>query len=102
MLCKETLATCFIYIVTKHKFGKSNKVTMTFAIILIFMKQFILLRLPYSLSGVFSYQPLTLLICIGYLQTYISMESLKNSLNDGEINECKGCISDFIIFNKLL
>ena len=34
------------------------------------------LRLPYSLSGVFSYQPLTLLIRVGYPQTYISMESL--------------------------
>ena len=29
------------------------------------------LRLPYSLSGVFSYQPLTLLIRVGYPQTYI-------------------------------
>ena len=45
----------------------------------------IYLRLPYSLSGVFSYQPLTLLICVGYLQTYISIESLENSLNDGKI-----------------
>ena len=34
------------------------------------------LRLPYSLSGVFSDQPLTLLIRVGYPQTYISMESL--------------------------
>ena len=34
------------------------------------------LRLPYSLSGVFSYQPLTLLIHVGYPQTCISMESL--------------------------
>ena len=34
------------------------------------------LRLPYSLSGVFSYQPLTLLIRVGYPQTNISMESL--------------------------
>ena len=34
------------------------------------------LRLPYSLSGVFSYQPPTLLIRVGYPQTYISMESL--------------------------
>ena len=34
------------------------------------------LRLPYSLGGVFSYQPLTLLIRVGYPQTYISMESL--------------------------
>ena len=34
------------------------------------------LRLPYSLSGVFSYQPLSLLIRVGYPQTYISMESL--------------------------
>ena len=46
----------------------------------------IYLRLPYSLSGVFSYQPLTLLICVGYLQTYISIESLENSLNDGKIS----------------
>ena len=35
-----------------------------------------LLRLPYSLSGVFSFQPLTLLIRVGYPQTYISMEIL--------------------------
>ena len=35
-----------------------------------------ILRLPYSLSGVFSYQPLTLLIRVGYPQTYIPMESL--------------------------
>ena len=34
------------------------------------------LRLPYSLSGVFSDQPLTLLIRVGYPQTCISMESL--------------------------
>ena len=34
------------------------------------------LRLPYSLSGVFSDQPITLLICVGYPQTYSSMESL--------------------------
>ena len=34
------------------------------------------LRLPYSLSGVFSYQPLTLLIRVGYPQTYTSMEIL--------------------------
>ena len=34
--------------------------------------------LPYSLSGVFSYQPLTLLIRVGYLQTYIS--------NNGKLN----------------
>ena len=33
-------------------------------------------RLPYSLSGVFSYQPLTLLIRVRYPQTYIPMESL--------------------------
>ena len=45
----------------------------------------IMLRLPYSLSGVFSFQPLTLLIRVGYPQTYISMESLYNFLNDGEI-----------------
>ena len=37
---------------------------------------FFKLRLPYSLSGVFSYQLLTLLIRVGYPQTYISMESL--------------------------
>ena len=34
------------------------------------------LRLPYSLSGVFSYQLLTLLIRVGYPQAYISMEGL--------------------------
>ena len=34
------------------------------------------LRLPYSLSGVFSYQPSTLLIHVRYPQTNISMESL--------------------------
>ena len=34
------------------------------------------LRLPYSLNNVFSYQPLTLLIRVGYPQTYRSMESL--------------------------
>ena len=34
------------------------------------------LRLPYSLSGVCSDQPLTLLIRVGYPQTYIAMESL--------------------------
>ena len=35
-----------------------------------------LLRLPYSLHVVFSYQPLTPLKRVGYPQTYISMESL--------------------------
>ena len=34
------------------------------------------LRLPYSLSGVLSYQPLILLIRVGYPQTYTSMEIL--------------------------
>ena len=33
------------------------------------------LRLPYSLSGVFSYQPLTLLIRVGYPQSYISWKA---------------------------
>ena len=34
------------------------------------------LRLPYSLTGVFSYQLLTLLIHVGCPKTYIPMESL--------------------------
>ena len=32
--------------------------------------------IPHSLSGVFSYQPLTLLVHVGYPKTYISVESL--------------------------
>ena len=55
------------------------------------------LRLPFSLSGVFSFSYATSLISIGYPQTYISMEILWNYLDDGEyifktflfVNECK-------------
>ena len=55
------------------------------------------LRLPFILSGVFSFSYVTSLIRIGYPQTYISMESLWNYLDDGEsifqknlfVNECK-------------
>ena len=41
------------------------------------------LRLPFTLSGVFSFQYVTPLIRIGQPQTYTSMESLCNYLNDG-------------------
>ena len=44
----------------------------------------VLLRLPFTLSGVFSFSYVTSLICIGYPQTYISMESLWNYLDDGD------------------
>ena len=55
------------------------------------------LRLPFTLSGVFSFAYVTPLIRISYPQTYISMESLWNYLDDGEyifkkflfVNECK-------------
>ena len=43
-----------------------------------------LLRLPFTLSGVFSFPYVTPLIRIRYPQTYISMESLWNYLNDDE------------------
>ena len=39
------------------------------------------LRLPFTLSGVFSFSYVTPLIRIGYPQTYISVESLWNYLN---------------------
>ena len=64
-----TLTECFFFFYSGRYIRKEN-----------------ILRLPYSLSGVFSYQPLTLLIRVGYPQTYISIESLYNSLNDGEIS----------------
>ena len=44
----------------------------------------VLLRLLFTLSGVFSFSYVTSLICIGYPQTYISMESLWNYLDDGD------------------
>ena len=42
------------------------------------------LRLPFTLSSVFSFSYVTSLIRIGYPQTHISMESLLNYLDDGE------------------
>ena len=42
------------------------------------------LRLPFTLSGGFSFPYVTPLIRIGLPETYISMEGLRNYLNDGE------------------
>ena len=42
------------------------------------------LRLPFTLNGVFSFPQRPPLIRIEYPQTYISMESLWNYLNDSE------------------